>query len=505
MGDSASAGQAVASPTYMNDIRGFFRPKDVQHMAGMGIELGTYEGVKSHAIDIYAQTQAGLMPRHEPAARWSAERLQTFLNWITNGYPLGTATPTLAEAEPADAPGGRQRKNVTTLSSDEIARLKAAFQGIMDLKTDDPNSYFALAGIHGLPQAYCMHHVNAYNPWHRTYLKIFEDALRSVPGCEDVTLPYWDISTRLPDLLNDAPFANYVLPEDPGASDIPPVGGYFPLTTSRADPDTIMQLLGPAPQGYDVLTDIGTSLDQSLWGVYNVNGYQDFSIQAHDGGHGAIGGGLAGLTMGDQNVASYDPVFWFFHCNLDRLWLSWQVGVGAATLTGFRSTVTGDATWLSPPLNALPPWDTTSDQTIEFGISYDKLEPVGGKEVRLENATGSLEAARSFSIKRSAPVSVRVKGIDRLAIPGSFEVNLLADGEPVAKRFFFQPTQPQNCENCKTLALANIDFRIDQEKILDRKLSVEIHVPSQKEIGTQFPLSQAGNPTINARLLLADE
>ena len=25
-------------------------------------------------------------------------------------------------------------------------------------------------------------------------------------------------------------------------------------------------------------------------------------------------------AMAEQNVASYDPVFWFFHCNLDRLW-----------------------------------------------------------------------------------------------------------------------------------------------------------------------------------------
>ena len=80
--------------------------------------------------------------------------------------------------------------------------------------------------------------------------------------------------------------------------------------------------------------------------------------------------------------------------------------------------------------------------------------------------TGSVEAARSFSIKRSSPVSVRVEGIDRLA---------------------------------------TIDFRIDQEKILDRKLSVAIEVPTHEELGTRFPMSTAGNPTINARLLLEDE
>jgi hypothetical protein len=53
--------------------------------------------------------------------------------------------------------------------------------------------------------------------------------------------------------------------------------------------------------------------------------------------------------------------------------------------------------------------------------------------------------------------------------------------------------------------LINIDFRIRQDEILDRKLSVEIHVPGQEEMGTAFPLSQAGNPSVNARLLLEDE
>jgi len=102
-------------------------------------------------------------------------------------------------------------------------------------------------------------------------------------------------------------------------------------------------------------------------------------------------------------------------------------------------------------------------------------------------------------------VSVRVKNIDRLNIPGSFVVSLLADGEPIAKRAFFQPTSPRQCDNCRTQPLVNIDFRLDQEALLDRKLSVAIDVPAHEEIGTRFPLSQAGNPTVNARLLLSDE
>ncbi|KDN87313.1 tyrosinase family protein [Kitasatospora cheerisanensis] len=229
-----------------------------------------------------------------------------------------------------------------------------------------PDSYFALAGQHGLPQSWCLHHEDRFNPWHRQYLLNFENALRSVPGCEAVTLPYWDISTNLPDRLQHPPLDKYVLPADPGAKATPqPVTGYFPYTTQRYSVAGIAQNV----QNFGVLEDIATSLTQSLWGAYNVNGYQDFSIQAHDGGHGAIG-----PTMGDQNVASYDPVFWFFHCNIDRLWLSWQTRVGGTTLTGFRSTLGADTGWLTSPFNALPPFTETADQTIESLVSYDRLD-----------------------------------------------------------------------------------------------------------------------------------
>ena len=63
----------------------------------------------------------------------------------------------------------------------------------------DPNSYFVQAGHHWLPAPlYCLHHVPGYNPWHRAYMLSFENALRSVPECGDVTLPYWDITTPFP-------------------------------------------------------------------------------------------------------------------------------------------------------------------------------------------------------------------------------------------------------------------------------------------------------------------
>ncbi|TBA52722.1 tyrosinase family protein [Rhizobium ruizarguesonis] len=493
--DTAVDDPLVADPTYMADIRLFFRPDDISHMAAKGIDLGSYNGVKRNALAIYAHTApTGDMPP-DPAFKWSVNRRQTFLNWIIKKYPMGVATPQakLSGSVSLTSPS-RTRKNVHNLTNDEIQTLKKAFRGLMERDPAQDDSYFAIASIHGLPQAWCSHHIDQYNPWHRVYLKTFEDALRSIPGCEDVTLPFWDISEPIPSLLSEEPFAQYALPVDPGLAAQPPQPGmYFPYTTERNDAATIKKLLA----GYDVLGEIGTSDTQTEWGQYNDNGYQKFSIQAHDGGHLSVG-----PTMAAQEVAAFDPAFWFFHCNLDRLWLQWQTKVQALTLAGFKTTITGDVSWLDAPLNTLPPFSTTSDQSIDLGIAYE--QDAAESVVAFENLAGHMEAGRRFRISKAAPISVRVKGIARLNIPGSFVVNLLADGKPIAKRAFFQPNAPRSCPTCALKALVNIDFRIDQKKIVDRELSVTIEVPSQTEMGTLFPLSEAGNPTINARFLLTD-
>jgi tyrosinase len=490
MGTPAPAEPVVTNPTYMGDIRNFFNQDDIDHMAKKGIDLGTYAGVKKNALAIFAHTSppnADMPP--DPLPKWSSERSQTFKNWIMTGYPVGTATAAAPAMNLAIAAvAGRLRKNVADLSQSEVDQLKSAFSGIMAKASTDPGSYYAIASDHGLPQSYCLHHEDRFNPWHRTYLKVFEDALRSVPGCGNVTLPYWDIGTPVPALLKTAPFDTYVVPVDLGA----PYGANY--KTQRNNQATIDANLTQ----YQVLQHITASLSQSVWGVSGVNGFQDESIAAHDGGHLSVG-----PTMADQNVSSFDPIFWFYHCNLDRLWLRWQRNVGATTLAGFQSTLS-DASWLSAPFNALPPFPTTADQTIDFaGITYEEPAMIASVTA-FENKLGSIDASRAFVIPRSTEVSVLVKNIDRLNIPGSFVVILLADGEPVAKRAFFQPNSPRDCANCRKLGLVSVNFRVEQDRVLDRKLSIAIDVPSHEGIGERFPLSGVGNPTINARLLLKD-
>ena len=86
--------------------------------------------------------------------------------------------------------------------------LMRAWQGIKDLPYQDLRSFFALSGYHGEPfrgpgqysssfwGGYCNHGNVLFPTWHRVYCLKIEEALQSIPGCEDVMLPYWDQTAK---------------------------------------------------------------------------------------------------------------------------------------------------------------------------------------------------------------------------------------------------------------------------------------------------------------------
>ena len=158
--------------------------------------------------------------------------------WVSEGYQARAVEWRRDAGRAGGAPGSRIRKEITSLSQAELDNLKKAFSGILAKDKNDPNSYFVQAGHHWLPSpVHCQHHAPAYNPWHRAYLISFESALRSVPGCGNVVLPYWDITTPFPEVLKNPPFNSYTLPEDIGQ------GFKAGYVTSRFDYATIQQNL----------------------------------------------------------------------------------------------------------------------------------------------------------------------------------------------------------------------------------------------------------------------
>ncbi|WP_404333938.1 tyrosinase family protein [Sphingomonas sp. MMS12-HWE2-04] len=109
------------------------------------------------------------------------------------------------------AAGPGIRRSLTDIQADydqgnkaELEALMRAWKGIKELPPGDPNSFFDLGGFHGEPfrgpgayanvwwGGYCQHGTVLFPTWHRIYLWKLEKALQSIPGCESVTLPFWD-------------------------------------------------------------------------------------------------------------------------------------------------------------------------------------------------------------------------------------------------------------------------------------------------------------------------
>lgn len=105
----------------------------------------------------------------------------------------------------------RIRHNIVALqeayengNKEPLETLMRAWKGIQELPASDPNSFFTIGGFHGEPfrgagwgnasywGGYCNHGNVLFPTWHRLYLLRLENALRSIPGCEEVTLPFWD-------------------------------------------------------------------------------------------------------------------------------------------------------------------------------------------------------------------------------------------------------------------------------------------------------------------------
>jgi tyrosinase len=494
----------VENPTWYGEIRWMFTPEDIKHMLSHGINLGDYSNVKSHAISIFGQISVGKMPPGNP---WPTDWQKTFENWITNDYPKGNASVqsklTGMKTLTAGSAATRIRKEISTLSQSELADLKKAFTAIMQKDTTDPNGFYLHASWHGLPSQFCQHHQPGYNPWHRAFLFGFENALRSVPGCENVTLPYWDLTTPLPDVLTQAPFANYTLPIDLNETY---QKGYV---TTRYSAETITQNL----EEMGVLEDLNRASTKTDWEDYNGNmnvSPNNTTILGHDGGHVSIG-----ETMRDQAVSAFDPIFWFYHCNLDRLFWDWQVAMKATTLDGLLTTIQTEASrriFTVPVWEALAPFTDgptglTSVKIVDSVRSLDVNYEISKESTHMKMLAatkGSTLASDKFFVHTDR-VNARVKGINRLKIPGSFKVHLLKDEKIIATRAIFQPNEADQCQNCVENALIYIDFELPLEKVSNGKLGVWVEPLDDRLFGDHFPHKIMGNPTVNIRLLLSNE
>ncbi len=243
------------------------------------------------------------------------------------------------------------RKNINCLTTDELHSLREALAAMYALPASNANSFARQATFHGGPPiSYCRHGAPGFFTWHRAEVKAFEDALQSI-DC-DVMLPYWDWSsgpsTGIPAACRDATYVNrsgttvanplYAGPRNGGGFT---VRGGSSATTAFDD---------LAAQVQTSMTETSFSSFQSL-----VNG-------PHGVVHGRVGGDMCCVP-----TASYDPIFFLHHANVDRIWARWQ-------LLHPGPLPASEAIWELPPFNRpfSTQWQRGSDveSTDDLGYRY---------------------------------------------------------------------------------------------------------------------------------------
>jgi tyrosinase len=145
-----------------------------------------------------------------------------------------------------------------------------------------------------------------FMPWHRWFVYYFEQIIQFVLADKSFTLPYWNyLSGNVRDL---------------------------------SIPDEFRK---PASSLYranrNIWVNAGDRIDKNDPGVLNLdamketiyidsaNGGIGFCPQTDNNPHGLVHDLIGNDTnMGDVATAAEDPIFWLHHCNIDRIWASWN-------------------------------------------------------------------------------------------------------------------------------------------------------------------------------------
>jgi tyrosinase len=139
-------------------------------------------------------------------------------------------------------------------------------------------------------------------PWHRMYVYYFEMIVRLISYEPTFTLPYWNYS-------------------NPAQAAIPPEFADSTSPLYRANRNSGVNTGSTIPASL-------VTLDALNEGVYSPNGAdQGFCATLDFGLHGNVHGWVGNNQgMGTIEWAANDPIFWMHHCNIDRLWASWNKG-----------------------------------------------------------------------------------------------------------------------------------------------------------------------------------
>jgi len=352
-------------------------------MSEYKIYLDQWASVKEWDVTIYEHLQSRNMPLTTDQTQFWPEAATELLRlWINQGWRKTDHDP-FDRAErippPSEAPRPiRIRKDIRALTNEELNQYRAKLDDVMRVADPSPDSQWQkLSYVH---TNWCLHYQEAFLFWHRAYLAYFEQLL-------GMAVPYWNWMAVDAD-VDGSPNAG--IPQAfLDATYIHPATGTErpnPLRFAAAKDGRSKACSAAATQGnlsdadcrwvqrnplfYTTGDDHRAEREKLLrmvrifqnqvvqalqWPVFSQPegspGYpwanilafdppqpdnlypnrEDFDglyEQPHDNWHGWIG-----FDMADNAYTAFDPVFWSYHANIDRMMEVWIRAHPAAQYT----------------------------------------------------------------------------------------------------------------------------------------------------------------------------
>ena len=273
----------------------------------------------------------------------------------------------------------KQRVNLDCMSAAQIETLRRAFRELYRLNKwpEDRRSYNNIALTH---QNDCQHGWERFLPWHRVYLYELEQTLQDL--CPGVTMPYWDWT--MPQYRPEKPEKGWIIPQSFKAFLTSASIAYLEEAVPKLPPDagaTLQREIVDQGTLYTTPSELFAAVAKLIGPQYKDAGANLMSELGGNRNRGVRVAGRRFHTRSDMYeqpqfgdmfsnlTASYDPVFWPIHFNVDRLWAEWQQMNPQALPQDLDSVLT--------------PWSYTIADTLDhrrFGYEYVKcsyLIPVG--------------------------------------------------------------------------------------------------------------------------------
>ncbi|MFL6262783.1 MAG: tyrosinase family protein [Thermoanaerobaculia bacterium] len=289
------------------------------------------------------------------------------------------------------------------------------FVGLMLAKDQSkPASWLGFSlqhGTYGGGYKYCPHGDWYFLPWHRAFVVMYENAVRTLTGHTRFAMPYWDwtVDRSFPQAFNDATYKGKPNPlYVQGRTLTDPTR--WPLPDSIVGPSVIAKIYSETDfQAFGTSKNPSqNNLDMS-WVVKGGGIQGTLEKTPHNNIHNFIGKYMP--SAGSPR----DPIFMMHHGNIDRIWAYWN-GLGRSNTSGMDPAT--QKLWLEMNFNNnyLRPDGTPYSAVVKnvqdikaLGYTYDNLPKAPDKVV-----FDAVRSKRLHALFASAPA---MEGMQVLRAP----------------------------------------------------------------------------------------